>query len=163
MKTLFTAVVAVVLFVAGCGHATGQLPTTPSFSCTASSTPGTYNALTATTYSGGLTATTFTDTTSPGKTLCYFVHALDNLGGISAPSNTVLLTVPSGTHGTLLTWTAPAQLCNGGCRYVVFSLPANPTTPGAPLVQAPTTVAVKSVEPLLHPEKVPQNLVASLK
>lgn len=150
---------ACILLVAGCHSSSGQLPTTPSSSCSPSTTPGTYTALTSTTYATALGTTTYTDATSVGKTVCYFAQTLDNLGGVSAPSNTVLISVPSTAKGTLLTWTPPTS-CSGQCKYAVFSLPAIQTTPNA-VTLAPATDALVNT-PKVTDERTPI-LVASNK
>ena len=148
---ILASIVALTLTV-GCGHSSAQLPTAPSLSCQPSTTPGTYTALTGTTYATALGATNYTDSTSVGKTVCYFAQTLDNLGGVSGPSNTVMITVPSTAHGTNLTWTPPST-CTGQCKFAVFSLAATQTTPNPATLAPPTSALVNA--PLVTDDGAP--------
>lgn len=67
----------------------------------------------------GISATSFTDTSCPDGTTCYYyVTAVDSIGAESVLSNEAQGSVPStGTHSVSLTWTASATT---GVTYNVY-------------------------------------------
>lgn len=111
MKQLFSAVL-LVLVAAGCArNSGGQQPPTPILTCPtptlgANNTPGNYGLITPL---PGVSATSYTDAAATvGKTYCYIGQTVQG-AGMAAASNVVMVAVPTGAKGVLISWSAVAS------------------------------------------------------